>query len=405
MINENIIELNYKPHDKQKLFHNSEARWRILDCGRRWGKTQCAIAEGIRLSLKKPKQRGWIVAPTYPLSQEDWRTLKEITPQKLIINEFKAERKFVFINKSEIDFRSADNESAMRGAGLDFVILDEAARIKEDSWNALRPALSDKRGKGIFISTPKGKNWFYRLYLLGKQKKEEYESWHFPANTNPYFPEDEWIEAKNNYPADWFSQEYEAEFLDDIAAVFRKLRDKISGELEGYNPEKNYYAGIDLAKYQDFTVIIIIDNNKHLCFFDRFNRIDWGIQKQRILKILNDYKAQAFIDSTGVGDPIYEELKGGYSEIYGFKFTNESKQNLIVALQVAFEKEEITFPKIECLIDELEAFEYEMLPSGRVRYNAPQGYFDDCVISLALANWCKMKVMASSSSISDLSFR
>lgn len=402
---ENVIELNYKPHDNQKLFHSSKARWRILACGRRWGKTQCAVAEGIKLSLKEPKQRGWIVAPTYPLSQEDWRTLKEIAPTSVLKTEYKAERKFVFVNNSEIEFRSADNEAAMRGAGLNFAILDEAARIKEDSWNALRPALSDKQGKGIFISTSKGKNWFYRLYLLGKKKTQGYESWRLPSNTNPYFPESEWKEAKANYPADWFSQEYEAEFLDDVAAVFRKVRDRIKGKFEKYDKEKNYYAGIDLAKYQDFTVITIIDNNKHVVFFDRFNRLDWKVQKPRILKILNDWKAQAFIDSTGVGDPIYEELKEDYQEIYGFKFTNESKHNLIVALQVAFEKEEVTFPRIETLIDELEAFEYEMLPSGRIRFNAPEGYYDDCVISLALANWCKEKVLPASSGISDLSFR
>ena len=398
-------EINYKPHAKQQLFHDSNARWRILDCGRRWGKTQCAIAEGVKLSFIKPKQRGWVVAPTYPLSQEDWRTLKELMPAELIKDELKAERKFVFLNNSEIEFKSADNEAGLRGAGLNWCILDEASRIKEDSWNALRPALSDKRGRGIFISTPKGKNWFYRLYILGKENKENYESWKFPSSTNPYFPIDEWEETKLNYPADWFSQEYEASFLDDVAAVFRGLRNRIKGELEDYNPDKNYYAGIDLAKYQDFTVITIIDDDKHLCYFDRFNKLDWSIQKVKILKVLNDYHAQAFIDSTGVGDPIYEELKTLYSEIYGFKFTNETKQNLIVALQIAFEKEEITFPKLECLIDELEAFEYEMLPSGRVRYNAPQGYHDDCVISLALANWCKMKVMSSHSSMADFSLR
>jgi len=402
---ENIIELNYKPHDKQRLFHKSDARWRILNCGRRWGKTECAVAEGAKLSLEKPKQRGWIVAPTYPLIKEDWRVFKEIVPTKLIVNELKSEHTFLLVNGSEIGFKSADNESALRAAGLNWALLDEASRIKEESWNALRPALSDKQGKGIFISTPKGKNWFYRLYLLGQNNKENYESWHFPSNTSPYFPEAEWIEAKANYPTDWFSQEFEADFLDDIAAVFRKVRSRIKGKFEEYNPSKNYYAGIDLAKYQDFTVIIIIDNNKHVVFFDRFNRLDWKVQKPRILKILKDYKAQAFIDSTGVGDPIYEELKEDYQEIYGYKFTNESKHNLITALQVAFEKEEVTFPEIEVLINELEAFEYEMLPSGKVRFNAPEGYYDDCVISLALANLCKEKVLPAYSEIADFSFR
>lgn len=383
------FEIDYKPHEKQLLFHNSNARWRILNCGRRWGKTECAVAEGLKLSFKKPGQRGWIVAPTYPLSQEDWRVLLKITPIKLVRGEpLKAERKFVFINGSEIELKSADNEGGLRGAGLDFCILDEASRIKEDSWNALRPALSDKQGKGIFISTPKGKNWFYRLYLKGKDGLDKYESWHFPSNTNPYFPQEEWLEAKESYPSDWFSQEYEANFLEDVAAVFRDVEGKIKGEFEEPIIGKKYFGGVDVAKYQDFTVIIILDQNKHLCYFERFNRLNWDIQKIKIANVFIKYNAVGFIDSTGVGDPIYEDLARQLPyQIYSFKFTNESKMNLITGLQVAFEQGQVSFPRIPVMIDELEAFEYEMLTSGKFRYSAPEGYHDDTVISLGLANW------------------
>lgn len=383
------FEIDYKPHEKQLLFHNSNARWRVLNCGRRWGKTECAVAEGLKLSFKKPGQRGWIVAPTYPLSQEDWRTLLKITPIKLVRGEpLKAERKFVFINGSEIELKSADNEGGLRGAGLDFCILDEASRIKEDSWNALRPALSDKQGKGIFISTPKGKNWFYRLFLKGKDGLDKYESWHFPSNTNPYFPQEEWIEAKESYPSDWFSQEYEANFLEDVAAVFRDVEGKIKGEFEEPIAGKKYFGGVDVAKYQDFTVIIVLDQNKHLCYFERFNRLNWDIQKIKIANVFKKYNASGFIDSTGVGDPIYEDLSNQLPyQVYSFKFTNESKMNLITSLQVAFEQGQVSFPAIPVMIDELQAFEYEMLTSGKFRYSAPEGYHDDCVISLGLANW------------------
>lgn len=380
-------EINYKPHETQKLFHNSNARWRILNCGRRWGKTQSAIAEGVKLSFKKAKSRGWIVAPTFPLVTEDWRVLFEITPPPLIKSIQKVEKRVEFINGSEIEFRSADNEGSLRGAGLDFAILDEAGRIKEDSWNALRPALSDKQGRGIFISTPKGKNWFYRMFLLGSEKKPGYDAWQFTSRENPYFPQEEWEEAKDNYPADWFAQEFEASFLDESASVFRHIRARIGGEFEPYNPEKIYYAGVDLAKYQDFTVISILDENKHLCAFDRFNQLDWTVQKARIVELCGQYQAEIWLDSTGVGDPIYEDLSVMYPAVNGYKFTSDSKGNLITALQVSFEKGEISFPEIPVLTDELEAFEYKLLPSGRFSYNAPQGYHDDCVISLALANW------------------
>ncbi len=380
-------EIDYKPHAAQQLFHSSNARWRVLNCGRRWGKSKCAIAEAIKICFKKPKARGWVVAPTFPLVNEDWRVLFDITPSQIIKSVQKVEKRVEFINGSEIEFRSADNEGSLRGAGLDFAILDEAGRIKEDSWNALRPALSDKQGRGIFISTPKGKNWFYRMFLASGGNEPGYESWHFPSNSNPYFPQEEWDEAKANYPFDWFSQEFEANFLDENATIFRRIRSRIQGILEPYSSNKRYFAGVDLAKYQDFTVISILDENKHLCAFDRFNQMEWAVQKERIVELCSQYNADIWIDSTGVGDPIYEDLSHIYSAINGYKFTSESKGNLITALQISFEKDEITFPEIAVLIDELEAYEYKLLPSGRFSYNAPQGYHDDCVVSLALANW------------------
>jgi hypothetical protein len=405
MTDENVIELNYKPHEKQKLFHQSTARWRVLNCGRRWGKTECAVAEAARLAFKKPKQRGWIVAPTFPLSREDGRVLKEIVPDQLIASELKAEHKFLFVNGSEIELRSADNEASLRGAGLNFCILDEASRIKEDGWNALRPALSDKQGKGIFISTPKGKNWFYRLFLKG-QDGGDYASWHFPSSTNPYFPADEWQEAKESYPADWFSQEYEAQFLDDIAAVFRGIDKAIRGELEEPQEGKRYYVGVDVAKYQDFTVVTVIDDDKHVCYFERYNRLNWDVQKVKIANVFKKYKATGFLDSTGVGDPIYEDLHRQLGrKIHSFKFTNESKTNLITNLQMAFEQGKISFPEISVLIDELQAFEYEMLASGKFRYSAPEGYHDDCVISLALANWTKEHDIMGRAQDMNISFR
>jgi hypothetical protein len=394
-----IIKVNYKPHYYQRLFHDSPARFRLVCAGRRFGKSLSGVAEAFKMAVDKPKQRGWIIAPTYKQSEETFRILKEITPSLAIQEIRQADRKVIFRNGSEIEFKSADNYDSLRGSGLDFVLMDEASRIKEEAWNAIRPSLADRKGKAIFISTPKGRNWFHALYLRGKDPSEkEYESWRFSSKENPYFDIQEYNELKKSLPADVFSQEIEAEFIDNASAVFRNIKDRIKGSLEGPQPNKTYRIGADLAKTSDFTAICILDQNRHLVEFDRFQKMDWNIQKQRIISLARKYNnASVLIDSTGLGDPILDDLqevnKGifwgnkNYLRIEGFKFTNQSKNQLIQALQLAFETEAISYPNIPVLIDELEAYEYEILTSGSFRYSAPPGLHDDAVTALALANW------------------
>jgi len=395
-----MVKINYKPHYYQELFHNSKARFRIVCAGRRFGKSLSACAEAFKLATQKPKQRGWIVAPTFKLSEEDWRILKDIAPIIAIQDIKLADRKIVFRNGSEIEFKSADKEGSLRGAGLDFCVLDECSRIKEESWHSLRPALADKKGKGIFISTPKGKNYFHSLYLKGRDPGNNgYESWRFPSKVSPYFSNEEYNELKKNLPADVFSQEIEAQFIDNASQVFRNIKERISGILEEPRANWQYWIGVDLAKTQDYTCICVLNQKRHLVAFDRFNKMDWAVQKARILSTAKKYNnASILVDSTGLGDPIEEDLNRSaneglfwgdddYIHIEGFKFSNVSKNQLISNLQLAFETGKITYSKIKVLIDELEAYEYQILPSGNFKYGAPPGLHDDSVTALALANW------------------
>ena len=122
------IKIPYIPHYYQRLFHDSQARFRVIVAGRRFGKSLSACAEGFKLATIKPKQRGWVIAPTFKLSEEDWRILKEISPIVAIQDIKPAYRKIVFRNMSEIEMKSADNETSLRGAGLDFAIFDDSQR-------------------------------------------------------------------------------------------------------------------------------------------------------------------------------------------------------------------------------------------------------------------------------------
>ncbi len=395
------IKIPYIPHYYQRLFHDSLARFRVIVAGRRWGKSLSACAEAFKLATIEPKQRGWIIAPTFKLSEEDWRILNELTPPLAIKDTKLADRKIIFRNMSEIEMKSADNETSLRGAGLDFAIFDEASRIKEMAWlAAIRPALADRKGKGIFITTPKGKGWIHGLYLRGKDPNEkDWESWRFSSRNSPLFSLEEYNELKKSLPADVFSQEIEAQFIDNASMVFRNIKSRIAGSLEDPETDEEYFMGVDLAKTHDWTAICVLNVNSHLVFFDRFQKMDWKVQKEKIISVARKYNnSDILVDSTGIGDPILESLNEvnkdsyttskDYINIQGFKFTNISKQQLISNLQLAFETGNITFPKIPILIDELEAYEYQILESGKFKFGAPLGLHDDTVTSLALAMWC-----------------
>lgn len=194
---------------------------------------------------------------------------------------------------------------------------------------------------------------------------------------------------KKALPDRVFRQEFLAEFISDMGGVFRKVKDCMKGDFRKAEGHKKYIMGVDLAKYEDFTVIVVMDlEDGHVVHFDRFNQIDWNFQKQRIEQASKDYNdATIFIDSTGVGDPIWEDLyKKTSGNVVGFSIkSNAIKRQLIDGLVIAIENNSISYPEIDELINELTIFEYEKMPSGVEKMHAPAGYHDDCVIALALA--------------------
>lgn len=384
-----IASINYVPHAGQRDFHESKARFRILAAGRRSGKSQAAVNEAITFALSHNHAVVWVVAPTYSQAMINWRMFKQFLPHQLIKESHITEKYLELTNGSTIWIKSGDNPDTLRGEGLDFLIVDEAAIIKKDVWEeALRPALSDKQGKAVFISTPAGHNWFFDLWIRGQDSAyDNYESWRLPTSANPHIAATEIEEARQTLPELVYRQEYLSEFLDDIGAVFRGVERCVKNTFSEPQPGETYIMGVDLAKYQDFTVLCVMDSKGCLAAFDRFNQIDWNFQKQRIINMAQKYKAKIIIDSTGVGDPIFEDLRRVGLDIEGYKFTNESKKQLIEGLSIAIEQQKISYPDIPELINELRIFGYKYSAGGTISYNAPPGYHDDIVIALSLAQY------------------
>jgi hypothetical protein len=268
--------------------------------------------------------------------------------------------------------------------------MDEGGQINEEAWElSLRPALMDRKGKAIFTGSPAGKNWYFQLWTRGQDKSQsDYESWAFSSYTNPYLDPKEIDEFKRDMPELAYRQEILAEFLDDVGSVFRNVKGCVKGELEEPQTHKRYVVGCDLAKHEDFTVLCVLDERGHLCFFDRFSQLDWVFQSKRIVDVCHRYNnARLLLDSTGVGDPIYDNLRRSGIAVEGYKFTNASKKDLVENLSIALENHAISYPDIPVLLSELGLFGYKISPAGVTSYGAPEGYHDDCCIALALAAW------------------
>lgn len=200
-------------HPRQHEIARDTTRFRVAACGRRFGKTRLGAALCIKTAADGG--RAWWIAPTYKVSEVGWRFIRRLAAQVPGATIHKADRIVTFPNGGEVVVRSADNPDSLRGEGLDFVVMDECAFIHEDAWQeAIRPALADRKGRALFISTPKGQNWFYRLWLrCVDPTQDDWRGWQLPTATNPYIAASEIEAARDSMPETVYRQEFLAEFL------------------------------------------------------------------------------------------------------------------------------------------------------------------------------------------------
>ncbi|RLI75782.1 hypothetical protein DRP05_14145 [Archaeoglobales archaeon] len=391
--------LNHVPHEAQKLILRDKHQFITVVAGRRFGKTKAMAFSAIHYAITHPGSIQFILAPSYNQANIMFWEITTLLSKSILVH--LVERvyktpfsKIIFKNGSEIHARSTTKPEYLGGHKAHRVILDEAAYIPNEVISqVVEPMLADVNGSWIKIGTPFGKNHFYDSYLKGQSEEfEDYSSYKFPSTVNPHISQ-EFIEKKKHEYGEnsiIFKTEYLAEFVEDQNAVFswQDIQKNIASveQLRSGEPNRIYAIGCDLAKYQDYTVIVVLDVTEtpfRLVHFERFNRRPYA---ETILKLKELYRrfnyAKVLIDSSGVGDPILEELQDIGAE--GYVFTSKSKVQLIQRLQAAIENGEIRYPYIEELIKELQFFEYQLTRQG-IKMEARQGFHDDCVIALALA--------------------
>lgn len=240
-----------KLHSGQIDVAKSNARFKVLVAGRRWGKTRL----GVWLCIAKAMQgkKTWWVAPTYSMANEGWKEIRRLgIDYGVVVKE--GEKTIYTPTGGYVTVRTADNPDRLRGAGLDFIVLDECAYIKEETWKeVLRPTLTERQGGALFISTPKGYNWFARIFDEATEQ-DDWERWQKPTSTNPLVPLGELEIAKKEIGSFLFSQEYEAQFVEQTGGLFKPEWFKYY--------KKNVYKDYNDDGYMETKSVFLYDDNK-----------------------------------------------------------------------------------------------------------------------------------------------
>jgi len=368
----------------QQAIIDSKARYTVTTASTKIGKTFSHLWWLFEESSTPPKPGAnyWWVAPVFSQADIAFSRLRRFLGHS---SDFTINLSKLTIHSpvdSYIWFKSAQEPDSLYGEDVYGAVFDEFTRAKEEAWHALRSTLTHTKGKCKFIGNAKGKkNWGYRLSLKARSGEPNYEYFKvtaYDAIREGILDAEEVEQARRDLPKYAFDELYLAHENDDQANPFgiefiKKCKKPISTL-----PAVVY--GIDLAKSIDWTVVTGLDDNGDVCFFQRWQS-DWSQTKMRIQLIVQS--TPAYIDSTGVGDPIAEDIQKSCLRVEKYVFSQTSKQKLMEGLASAIQQDKVSVLD-GAMYDELESFEFLYSKSG-VKYSAPSGLHDDCVCSLALA--------------------
>jgi hypothetical protein len=390
----------FTPHPKQREIINnilsSQSKFHVASIGRQFGKSLAAENIVLYWAINhRPVKILW-VAPVYSQTSKVHKELvNAIVNTGIIESNNYSDNELKLKTGSTIYFRSAERYDNIRSWTYDYAVLDEAAFIREEAWNeAIRPTLAVRGKKVIFISTPKGKNWFHNLYQLGQSEDyENYKSYTGSSYDTPYISKEELEDAKKTLPADVFRQEYMAEFIDGGGEVFKEIHRRYYVGTDWWKPEGKVYCGVDLGKQEDYTVATFVDEKGNVVYVYRDNQKEWNTMVKAIVELIRKFNATTMIEVNSIGDVIFEQIKNQWQDTHPFVTNNKSKNEIIEGLILDFNNYDVMIPSkdiFEPLTRELEVFTYDYSPKTRtLKYGHPNGFHDDTVMSLAIANYCR----------------
>ena len=370
----------YQPHAKQAEIHRAinqgSEKYYTLDIGRQFGKSLLAQNQAVDWMVNKGWQGAW-VSPTY-------RQAKKVSEELFnayegLFNYNRSELVMSTPNGGGIQFFSAERYDNIRGFTFDFLIIDEAAFIDEEAWTEVLRATVLVRGKKVlFVSTPKGKNWFYRMWMMDNP---DYKSFRFTSYDNPLIDPKEIDGASETLPDHVFKQEYLAEFLDGGTSLFKNMT------YQNVSEGEKFYAGVDVGRADDYTVLTILNDKGQMVFVDRWRHDLWENIRNKVADKINEYGAATLVEVNSIGDPFLEDIQKQVKQAEPFTTTNKSKREILESLMVASDNGEVSCLNEDWIRKELDIFAWEYNPKTRtVKYGAPVGFHDDGVMSYAIAH-------------------
>lgn len=364
--------------------------------GRQVGKTFLCNIVSLKWALDNSNQCIMVVSPTDSQVKKLFKqTIQMIVPIMSSVKNYKSQSgdsEIVFVNGSQILFRSALSENTLRGYSNTHLILDECAFIKEETWSTiLAPTLTVRGKKVLFASTPKGNNFLARLYAKGLGEDKAYKSFKLTYHDNPFCNEKFIEEQRLTLPDEIFQQEYLCQFI-DAAGCFRNISDNATLRLATYNPSDQYYIGVDIAFKNDYTVAICFNQRQEMVDMLRFNNTEIVSLTTNLKQFFNKWKAKKIlIESNNQGLPVIQTLRAqGINNISEFETSKSSKPIIINNLIAALGKKEVKLINDSILVGEFNAFTATISNTGSIKYAAAYGH-DDIVMATAIAYECVAK--------------
>lgn len=344
-----------------------------------------ALSEAHGAQGKRGAAVAWVV-PTYRNARAMWRFIERHAADYTLR---RSELSVEFPSGGHVTVFTADNDVAMRGENFDIAIVDEAARIREETYtDVILPTLADRDGCAYLPSTPRGRNWFWREFQRGLNDGKVQASFTAPSNANPMPTIRAAFElARERVSNRTFRQEWLAEFVDDGGGVFRGVRALSTLTRLDPIPQRQYVIGVDWARTNDASVFSLWDTaTGQEAALDRMTDTNYSLQIVRLKALADKYNgARVIAESNGLGDPLIEQAQRAGLAVTAFYTTNASKAHIIDGLALECEQGAITFQSDEAGILEMESFESSRTASGLVKYSAPEGLHDDVVMARAIA--------------------
>lgn len=394
-------------------------------CGRRFSKTTIGeklLWAGVTAPddiFGPPTVR--LTADTEEHAQKIWRLFvyhAENTPLKALVKDHSKEfNRFEFLNGATLQLFSANNPKTLSGDGVSLWVIDEAQFFSQEAFDNMFPSATERNGVIVMLGVAEGDGPFRACSFMGESPDfPEFADFHYPTSANPFVPKDAIAFAQRTLPPYRFRQLYLAEWVSEIGTIFPNpeaciapavIREHDLGFEYTELPRlgHTYYGGLDLARLSDWTVYSIANASNRVVAWDRFSRLDWDLQKDRIARLSAMYgHPLTAADATGVGDPIVTDLSRLGMNVQEVKIQSNTAKNLLIdSLAVRLAARKLSYPNIPILLRELKRFEAQKSQSGRyIVYAAPAGENDDFVLSLALLNSVLPRIPAQDLYVSEM---